>query len=259
MSRFAPVAPLALAELLRDHQQLGSYHLLLAHDVLLSESNSSMYALLYDQGLRTRIDRVVIMDNSVVELGVAMGAEPVMRAAEIANADFIVAADLFLDAEETKRRATAFADEAYGQTESGIMGVVQGRTIQEVCQMVDFYADDDRFEAIAVPRCLTAQLGSRMAPLQYINNRHKGRFELVHMLGFSDNLMDDFTCARLDHVDGIDSAAPLHGAMKGIALALPNTDFGARGMYWHHTAKEFENAMQLIQSNLQLTRTLVRA
>jgi hypothetical protein len=114
MARFAPVVPLAVAQALKNANLLGTYHLLLAHDTLAHpEAYREMYGA---HALPVSDDpKCVIMDNSVVELGEAMPFEQVQAAADIVDADFIVAADAFLEAEITIRRAELFrqASRAY--------------------------------------------------------------------------------------------------------------------------------------------------
>lgn len=259
MSRFAPVVPLNVADALWHMGLLGSYHLLLAHDVL-HPGNPSKYHEIYHDRVRIKYkDAIVIMDNSLVELGAAMDFEDCRQAAEVVRADYIVSADAFLDADLTIQRSIKFV-EAWRQARVDrkycppLMGVVQGTTLQECMRVAGFFAHDPAFGGISVPRVITAGLGSRTPLLIEINKYYPDRFRCIHLLGFSDNNLDDICSARLPFVSGIDSAAPIRGGLNGIKFELPNTDFGKRGNYWACGLLQAMHAEEGIRHNLNAVR-----
>lgn len=262
MSRFAPVCPLPVAEALWGMGLLGDYHLLLAHDVLVP-TNSDEYRSLYSDRMRAKFkDTVVIMDNSVVELGHAMPFEQVSRAAQICDADYIVAQDSFLDKVATLEAARAFYAEACTSKGRGLytpplMGVVQGRNVRECLDVADYYAGSELFRGIAVPRCLTPVLGSRIPLLLELYKRHASRFDCWHLLGFSEDIFDDLAAARLPFVSGIDSAAPVRGSLAKHKVTLPYCDFGPRGRFWESTHYQTMESHAYMRYNLQLLRSLI--
>lgn len=270
MSRFAPVCPLNIAELMSQDNTLGSYHLLLAHDVLHSNENAGRYRRVYVHEMNAtwhKSNRTVIMDNSVVELGHAMPYDDVMQAALVVDADYIVAQDSFLKCAETVNAAAAFLQQhreflkRNGQPTEKIpklLGVIQGQTIGEVLQCAEFYASNPEFAAISVPRCLQPIFGSRMKPLMELYRRYHDRFELWHLLGFSDNVIDDIACARLPFVDGIDSAAPIRAAMHRQKFELSTIwSAGPRGRFWETSEAEALDGQGYLRYNMALLKQLL--
>lgn len=261
MAKFAPVVPLSIVESMWHTGILGDYHLLLAHDVVSSPEAEDGYSKYFYYRMRSMHPKAtIIMDNSVVELGEAFDFEHCFNAAVLVQADYLVAADAFLESKLTLARSAIFADDFRHMRDHGsigLMGVVQGRTLEECMVCAEYYAHDELFRGIAVPRCLTPVLGSRMSVLLEIQRRLAGRFDCVHMLGFSDDLVDDIACARLPFVNGIDSAAPIRGALKGIQVQLPHTDFGPRGDFWQTTYQQGWDALAAITDNVNTVRQLI--
>src|SRR5436190_23915521 len=109
MGRYAPVLPIHLAEKLFEYDQelFGTYHLLLAHDVMESEDKKRRYEALYTYGLAEAhriFDGVyTIMDNSICELGGAVDMQWVFEAGDIADANVIVIPDAMGDGDKTIR------------------------------------------------------------------------------------------------------------------------------------------------------------
>ena len=265
MARFAPVVPLAVASVLWDMNVLGNYHLLLAHDVL---EHPMDYDSLYNRRLRKYSNvqdprgPVVIMDNSVVELGGAMTFKSVLLAAQSVNADYLVCADAFLESAATIQRSRKYAEEALearhlGEYVPKLMGVVQGRTIAECLSCADYFASNPQFEGIAIPRCLVPTLGSRTPLVIELYTRYGMRFQHWHLLGLSEDLLDDICTARLPMIDGIDSAAPIRGAMNGVVFDINGADFGPRGDFWKAGNTQAWNAEGLIRTNLALIRAQI--
>lgn len=238
---------MSIADLLHDVAALGSYHLLLAHDVMESAWHRQMYKYLYYEQMVNdpHIDpkhRCVIMDNSLVELKTALPFETVRQAAIQVRANYMVAGDSFLDAKATIHATQLYVDQATiavnsGKTVPPLMGVVQGSTLEECETCIIYFASQPWIEAIAIPRCLTAALGSRLEVLDLIHSGWPNRFKCIHLLGFSDDLMDDFRSAKRRIVNGIDSAAPIRGALQGKSMSIPY-DFGPRGNFWQTTREQ---------------------
>jgi hypothetical protein len=150
--------------------------------------------------------------------------------------------------------ATADAEVAYRLRREKLnipplVGVIQGKGLRECMILAEFYANEPIFEGIAIPRCLTPIFGSRQRIAVEIHERWPDRFKLWHLLGFSDNIMDDFATAKLPWIDGIDSAVPIRGGIQERPFTLPDYDVGPRGQYWN-TAFLRSKQSEIISSNI---------
>lgn len=235
MAFFAPVCPeRILSELVR-YNIAGPYHLMLAHDVAADpkykETCNKLRA--YHQDLE------IIMDNSVIELGGAVDKEMILEACLATKPRAIVLPDVLLDGKGTAKRSSEAIDDWYAYFNSYIswghsfMYVPQGKTMSEWATCAEKMKDDPRIGWWGIPRNLVANVGSRaqaIAIAKVLNSKRK-----IHLLGFSDDLIDDFTCVRIDGVYGIDSAVPIRAANedppKQMSLSL---DVGPRGSWWEH-------------------------
>lgn len=248
-ARFAPVGPLPLIRSIWDanpknHSQHGSYHLILAHDVLKAE-NMLPYELHFRQ-VREFFgsDTLLIMDNSIVELGNAVDMKVVAQAGELVGADVLVLPDVMGDGPKTRLR---FLDDIRKIQKKplgnfDLMAVPQGPTLQDFAACLEVFADFEEVTWIGIPRIATQQLGSRHKLIQLA--RAINPDWSLHLLGFSDDVVDDVLCANLGHIEGIDSAVPIRAGQKGIRFNLANSDYGKRGDYWEsteHTAAAIEN------------------
>lgn len=244
MSRFAPVVPVAIAAALQSNTSgdlFGRYHLVLAHDVLKPE-HRELYRKIFERVRESYPDPFIILDNSVVELGEAMSLSKLCEAADIVRANCIVIPDVIGDGEATRGRALEFAEE-YNSSKVAypLMGVIQGRTLSSCMRTLEVYRTIPNLEYLGVPRILTKQHGSRSLFLTaYVRwtvatkKIHHG----IHLLGFSDDILDDVACARLPFVQGIDSSVPIRAGSEGQTMvgALEDPSWshilGPRGAWW---------------------------
>lgn len=240
MAQFAPVVPLHIASWLQaahtgKEDLLGGYHLLLAHDVL---SDPDAYVYIYGSVRQKFHNSFIIMDNSVVELGKAMKINDLVDACKVLKPDCLVIPDELGNGTATRDMAIAFCKEWAGVAANDpllsdieLMGVVQGVSVEDCFHTASVYYTLPLIRHIGVPRVLVKQFGTRsvvlhkmiMAPL----------FDRVHLLGFSDDLLDDVACARMPGVAGIDSAVPIRAGLQEVSLTLdvPH-DIGPRGDFW---------------------------
>lgn len=243
---FAPVVPLSIAQFLKGHDALGGYHLLLAHDVL---ANPDAYRATYAGATD------IIMDNSLIELGYPMRVRDVIEAARVVNAQKVVLPDVLGSLEETLTLVQQAYEDFYMlplDVTAGLkmVAVVQGESREECSRCLHEYSKLG--VEISIPRVLVSILGSRM---DVIREAYSMGFRNMHLLGFSDNLIDDVSSVRMPGVKGIDSAVPIRAGVKGLYMALDDMDFsknlGPRGSYWE-TDVEKMNAVDLstICSNL---------
>jgi hypothetical protein len=256
MAKFAPVVPIQIAEQLqgktKEDDIFGDYHLILAHDVL---ANPEGYKRVYDRVRERFPESFIILDNSIVELGTAMEMEALLEANRIVQPDCIVIPDAMGDGEETRRLAKKFCDDYYRYTNAMIkptplMGVLQGGDVQDCLATYSTYTSLISVQHISVPRIIAQKQGSRVPLLVRLSNMWA--FRSVHMLGFSDDLLDDISCARMPIVRGIDSAVPIRAGMNMIDITLShNRDYGPRADYWERRIsgeiEEIEVASNLLR------------
>jgi hypothetical protein len=126
--------------------------------------------------------------------------------------------------------------------------------------MVDF---------IGIPRVITKMLGSRLPTLMAMQQspafigRHGRSFSGFHLLGFSDDILDDVCCARVPWIQGIDSNVPVRAGKKGIKVSLDDLDprngwsarTGPRGNFWEDEL--FENDLSMTRHNLNTYRNWI--
>lgn len=240
MARFAPVVPLEVARNMKAGGFLGSYHLLLAHDVM---AHVDEYVEVYGSPFANLEDphRTIIMDNSLIELGRPMPVEEVMNAATVVGAKYFVLPDHLGDFHGTKK----VVEEAYNRFLAlkhlyPIMTpivVIQGRNASEYMNLAE-WAQMHKC-AISVPRDAVKRVGSRARLLMDIYRKYPTA--LIHLLGFSDDILDDISCARMINVMGIDSAMPIRAALQGIPFTLESDiskQVGPRRNYWEHPFKD---------------------
>jgi queuine/archaeosine tRNA-ribosyltransferase len=228
MPKFAPVAPAQIVRQLLPYSS-GDYHLILAHDVI---KHPTEYNSVYDQHNFT-----VILDNSVVELGSAVDVKIIHDAAVTTNANIIALPDVYKDGPATTRsiynalpkwRAT-FEDHFAQRARSGWMIIPHGATLKDFATCAECLNDIDGAIMWGVPRVLVEQIGTRRDAVKICHMLNPER--PIHLLGFSDDLIDDMLCAHLPRVSGIDSAVPLRAASLGRQMSL-TIDMPPRGDWW---------------------------
>jgi hypothetical protein len=238
MAQFAPVAPLAIHKALAEKGKLGNYHLLLAHNILDDP-------VAHTQFWAHRGEAFIIMDNSLIELGRPLDASKVVEAAEMVNAQVVVLPDVLGDSKETLR----LIKKDIGKIPRHFirLGVVQGTTIEECLKMTTEMVHLG-VDAISVPRHLTKKLGSRIPLINGIDLMYPSL--KMHLLGFSDDILDDMVAAHMPNVWGIDSAVPIwYGlAYKRIGFYPWYRIAGKRPKdYWEQTELTFEAIYNISQ------------
>lgn len=239
MAQFACVVPVHIAEALQgndiEEDLFGNYHLFLAHDVL---EHPAEYRRICQRIRERFFDAFIIMDNSIVELGTAMQIHDLMEACKITRANCVVAPDVMGNGQETRSLTMKFIHDYItwmqnnvNEYQPSIMAVIQGESFSDAWYTFEMYkVFRKHIKHIAVPRILVKQHGSRTPIVHALASKW---IRPVHLLGFSDDLIDDITCARMMNVRGIDSAVPIRAGMRGIALSLDSyIDPGPRETYW---------------------------
>lgn len=225
VARFAPVVPLELAKQMQEAGTLGNYHLLLAHDVL---DKPEEYALVYANRGYT-----ILMDNSLIELGYAMPLEKVAEAARVVGAQYIILPDTLSNASETVVQVDAAVDAwnslPYERKEGlSLIAVVQGANHREQVTCLQYFRSLPIIKGVCVPRVIADTCQTRKWMIQEATKYYN-----VHLLGFSENFLDDIACARMPGVIGIDSAVPIRLGLRGLTVSLDDPqDAGKRECYW---------------------------
>lgn len=251
------VAPLQILEPLSLHGELGPTHLLLAHDIV-KPGNQERYKYLFNRHHRTQLGLPdsrfthIVLDNSVIETGNAVDMDVIFKAAEIVRPSCIVLPDVLEDCDATIESCTKALtewDNALRKSSDSrmrdipLLYVPQGKTLKEFVKAAEALSHSDRIRYWGVPRNLVKNIGTRRHAIEAVLTLNDRRY--VHMMGFSDDLIDDYLCANMLEVDTIDSAVPLR-CPDTFSL---QTNLGSRGDWWE-TAEFTEQ----IRSNLKSAR-----
>lgn len=256
MARFAPVVLLHLAAQLKSVNCLGQYHLLLAHDVL---ENADAYMTMY--GLGTEPGNFFIMDNSLIELGYPLPLDQCIKAAAIMQATYTVLPDYLGDMQKTidasKRAIEDLTPEDWDIFDSNklssFMGVLQGKTLDELMHCASELLSLSEVTALSVPRVVVANLGTRRNILEQLDNYFPSI--PIHLLGFSNDIVDDMVCSNARNVIGIDSAVPVRMGLKYQDIRTNTQDPGPRNDYWTDARAELtETKVRMIKQNLSAVR-----
>lgn len=242
--QFAPVGPIQVLEQLNELRALGTYHLVLAHDV--AEQPERFRKLFCN----THTAHTIIIDNSVIELGFPITLREMSEAVRALhnghNQLYAVYPDILMDAKSTVQEIVKCAKE-WASLRNDFHGVrfcaiPQGSTkeeffkcaediLKQVPDAVDLWGiaknfvdgglSPTRWEAVKTVEMVSQIYGKRRIPM--------------HLFGFTNNLFDDMIVARESIVKGIDSAVPLHMADKGLEISFGMKGHPARGDFWKTT------------------------
>jgi hypothetical protein len=252
MSRFAPVCPPWLARKLDEIGMLGGYHLLLAHDIV---AKPDEYGQLFGKTFRKKNpSSYIILDNSMIELGHPCSTEDILDAVSIVEPNAVVLPDYAHDCERTIEESTSAYKAWRSHGINTFMCVAQGNTEEEYVKCATALVDLTGVDVIGIPRNAVSKLHSRFRLTCSIYAATRRLIPEIHLLGFSDDVMDDITCASLPFVRGIDSTTPLRAGLDNVWLASPHSYEmyeKPRGDYWN---QDREITAALVQ-NLQRVRS----
>lgn len=238
MAHFAPVAPWQVYKALHEASVFPDAYLFLAHDVL---NNQDGYRSIAEAVSKAPIR---IMDNSVIELGVAEGLKPTALAAETAGADVIV----FPDALEKSKETVELVLKAYQEYTSDreyfsrfeYMVVPQGETWIDWVECIEaIYRAGLKPDWIGIPRNIVPRIHSTRLEAVTIAKMLFPEVN-IHLLGFSGNVLDDYLCANDYRVSSIDSAAPLRFGSQSQRNSITR-DPGPRGDWWSTVVLDLED------------------
>lgn len=237
---FAPVAPFHILQKLHETNDLGLYHLVLAHDVLKhTKEFQSLFAWpQYMYG-------TIIVDNSVIELGYPLDPQAILAAGEVFHGErrnvCIVLPDALLDCDETIRLVRGSLD-AWSEFHSKFkfMFVPQGGTLAEFIKCAEAFADEPMIDYIGVARNIAHITGTRIDAIRLLHAIFPNKN--FHLLGFADYFWDDIACLQMPppfqyKIMGIDSAVPLRLENHEMKLSDGICPYPPRDPDWWETAQ----------------------
>jgi len=249
---YSPIGDIYMLLEMKRHGWLPNYLLLLAHNVV--QFPKEYEKLL--EGWRGTL----MLDNSLIELGKPADPEVMLAACDIAKPNYMALPDKLSDAAATltavKNAIEQWAWRAPINT--GYMYIPQGSSYQELgdCAVQMQGINPSRAKMFGLPRVVTNKLGSRHHALSRLDKLGWP----IHLLGMSDNFIDDISCFRYPNVTGIDSATPMRCGYEQIryydrgAMRLPEVD---REVYMV-TCHEFNHCMAynmgFIQGQIQMVK-----
>lgn len=229
MALFAPVAPWQVYQAFYNAGVFPKAYLLLAHDVL---ANAEHYATIRKH---LALADVLIMDNSVIELGTAEGLKPTIQAARVVGAKVIVLPDELEKSEKTVQLTSdAWSDymsDGYLQQEFEVMAVPQGESLELWIDCLEqMRRNGVNPQWLGIPRNTTTRIIASRSTLVDIAKTFYPQAK-IHLLGFSKWMPDDYIVAQDPRVVSIDSAVPVRLASKDYRNSMI-FDGGTRGKWW---------------------------
>lgn len=257
MALFAPVCPPRIYKrLFATPRMRGMYFLLLAHDIIHSNETREEYSKLFKNRM---FPSQVHLDNSVIELGDSVSMEVLWDAADVVNANTIVLPDVLCKSQETIAstlkgyddfqilRNTRPVDSRYPRN---FMVIPQGESMNAWVRCLESIISEigaQNIPWVGIPRNITGRIDTtRQHAIEAV--QLLAPQSMIHLMGFSDNVLDDFRCTFMQHVAGIDSAVPMR--FKGVFTVAG--DPGKRGSWWD----DCEWSMQMGQ-NVERVRDLI--
>jgi hypothetical protein len=229
MAHFCIVAPVNILQKLEEEGDLGTKHLLLAHDVV---KYPKEYQQLFGDRFRTKQD-LIILDNSAYELKSSVDFGMVKEATQICRPTCVVLPDHYLKGEPTVIDTLSSIDLWALELENyhvDLMAIPQGKTYKEWIWCAEQMQDHPGIQWWGVPRNLqevhkvSRREGAHI--LHALNPRRS-----IHLFGFSDNYVDDLLASRHPAVNSIDSTTPLRAGSLGMDWSL-SSDYPPRGDWW---------------------------
>ncbi len=232
MAKFAPVCPPQILKAFKERGVLGDYHLLLAHDIA---AKQDQYLEIFERPDYSSM--TIILDNSVIELGGAVNLDIMQTAAQIVKPMTTVLPDVLLDTAATVESCGAALniwDQAWRDIghKPAFMYVPQGRTLKDWVCCAEYFADDQRINFWGIPRNVVGtEIGSRRGLASILRGINPSR--QIHMLGMSDNVVDDIQASHERGVFGIDSAVPIRAISHGLNTSMETLNkMPPRGNWW---------------------------
>lgn len=211
MAKYSPVAGIAILEFLYASGGIKDYLLVLAHDMQ-DPARRYRYKQLIS-GIKEQFPNpTIILDNSLIELGESMDFGQVVRYGIDIGATHVILPDKLEDMVATRTASVNMLisyRERLAEANLEPIGVLQGRNLFELRAMADMYILEQGLKYLAIPRIVANTLGSRSSICHYLGAALPANPIKVHLLGCSNNILDDIKCCAFPGVTGIDSANPI--------------------------------------------------
>lgn len=260
MAQFAPVGPPQILQILKDADALGSYHLLLAHEVA---ANPDLYVALMRGSKQT-----IIMDNGAFELGkpcdLATMRKAVMPLRDDGHDVIVALPDIIGEAEKTVDLVDLHFDLWERAMLAPFMFIPQGKNFNEWAECLDSLFSlfglfsRGSIHSWGIPRFLGNVEGNRTGAIKALHTF--GIRSNIHLLGFSNNPFADLQDAQIEGVTGIDSSEPLRAGIEQQAWVVNNPlKLMTRGsQYWNLDASSLTKSQtsQMIE-NVKMVRRFV--
>jgi hypothetical protein len=172
---------------------------------------------------RRRPGSFLMLDNGIAE-GEAYPAKELFAQATQFMANEIVLPDVIGDWLGTMTAVGHFSEYVDMDGPFGFMGVIQGKNVPELCDMVSFYLDLPYVTSIGIPRHLITSLeGGECPDIRLIMAKHirSQRSHIdIHLLGLNTHCINEMQLFGADYrtlsVRGVDTSAPFVYAAQGL-------------------------------------------
>jgi hypothetical protein len=123
--------------------------------------------------------------------------------------------------------------------------VPQGDTKAKWVECAEYFADGNFINFWGIPRnVVNKNICSRRNLSTLLHALNPNR--TIHMLGFSDDVIDDIISAQQPWVTGIDSAVPIRAVSQGIPLTMRAlAKMPPRGDWWETATWDSQMAVNL--------------
>lgn len=183
------------------------YHMALAHLIGVDKAYTAFYAKMVNEG------KFVIMDNGVIETGVAMSIVRVVQKAKLIGAHELILPDTLDHSEATLDAACEAIPYVRKYFDGKIMGVPQGRTFEEWIECAKLMLEMD-VDTIGIPKRLVKIAGrdGRLMALETLAWSLRGRD--VHLLGCWETPIE---CTMIEKAVQAKRIVPVRGVDSAIA------------------------------------------
>lgn len=240
MSKISHEIPISLFP---QHDFINDYAYVLAH-LLLPKHYNKEYAAFYKQKIQEL--EYSILDNSCFELGNSIDYKELYKLGEEYKPSHIILPDSLHDSKVTKGNIELYLKEFSKCSTPKFIGVLQGKSFEEIEELLQFYLDTEEIDIIAIPfdimkpaipeniininqdkiwryEVLTKCIFPYMDRISY---RKKVSFRnKIHLLGCATPLEFKMYSVRdLRYINSIDTSAPIIYGWNNIDISDLNLD-----------------------------------
>jgi hypothetical protein len=238
MASFLPVVPANYVKYITDKDYLPQRAFFLAHDVVAHKDEYAEATAPWKNP--SGFGGFSILDNSVIELGNAVTLDMVLEAQSVVLANVVVLPDVLQDSKATQESTLANWDTWHkafrtevpdGVAPAELLFIPQGENLKNWVwcledTMSKLQATGYFPSWIGIPRNTTDRIVFSRTELINIVEMLFPALK-IHLMGFSDDMVDDFVSARHPKVSSMDSAVPFRVPDFGIT-----SEVGPRGDWW---------------------------